>query len=180
MPRPEADNQTAELKKRLFLKTGVWLFSAIIAGLWLFSLGINFKQQALANDDKSPAVAAWQMELNQAIGAIKSSVNFSDQTFVGDEIVDNSAGEDFLVAMNNSLEKKVVSPEMEADASASELITNDKSATTTPESMLKDLEKRLPTVVNNCPDFINCMPLIDEVRPCLIPPGCENITQIVY
>ncbi|MBN2853987.1 hypothetical protein JXK06_00415 [Patescibacteria group bacterium] len=35
--------------------------------------------------------------------------------------------------------------------------------------------------LNNCPDYINCMPTIGgPARSCAIPPGCEGITQIVW
>ncbi len=34
---------------------------------------------------------------------------------------------------------------------------------------------------NNCPQYINCMPTTDgSVRSCAIPPGCEEITQVVW
>ncbi len=37
-----------------------------------------------------------------------------------------------------------------------------------------------PKNLNNCPAYINCMPTIGVARPCVIPPGCEEFTQIVY
>lgn len=34
---------------------------------------------------------------------------------------------------------------------------------------------------NNCPEYINCMPTVGEpARSCAIPPGCEEITQVVW
>lgn len=34
---------------------------------------------------------------------------------------------------------------------------------------------------NNCPAWINCMPTIGtEINDCVIPSGCEDITQIAY
>jgi hypothetical protein len=38
--------------------------------------------------------------------------------------------------------------------------------------------------VNNCPEWINCMPMIGvekkDRKDCVIPKGCEGITQIAY
>jgi hypothetical protein len=31
-----------------------------------------------------------------------------------------------------------------------------------------------------CPQWINCMPGPDRTAPCLVPPGCEGITEIAY
>lgn len=45
---------------------------------------------------------------------------------------------------------------------------------------LSDLIKKATTTKNSCPEYINCMPSIGESRPCVIPVGCEDITQIAY
>lgn len=38
----------------------------------------------------------------------------------------------------------------------------------------------IPEAPNFCPEYVNCMPTIGEARPCVIPPGCEEKTLIVY
>ncbi len=35
-------------------------------------------------------------------------------------------------------------------------------------------------VAGSCPEFVNCMPGPDVNRTCVIPPGCEGITQKAY
>lgn len=45
---------------------------------------------------------------------------------------------------------------------------------------LSDLIKKATTTKSGCPEYINCMPSIGESRPCVIPLGCEDITQIAY
>lgn len=35
--------------------------------------------------------------------------------------------------------------------------------------------------LSNCPQYINCMPTFDgPAKSCVIPPGCEEITQVVW
>lgn len=49
------------------------------------------------------------------------------------------------------------------------------------EGVIDNVEKKSTSTSNtNCPEWINCMPTIGEARPCVIPPGCEGITQIAY
>ncbi len=36
------------------------------------------------------------------------------------------------------------------------------------------------STVAPCPAYVNCMPGPDVNRHCIIPPGCENVTQKVY
>jgi hypothetical protein len=52
-----------------------------------------------------------------------------------------------------------------------------------PEALLKNLTGDLPTAkdaTKTCPQFIDCMPSVDRNKPCVVPLGCENITQIAY
>lgn len=50
------------------------------------------------------------------------------------------------------------------------------------QSIINDAEtKSLKSQERACPEWINCMPTIgEESSPCLVPPGCEDITQIAY
>ena len=50
---------------------------------------------------------------------------------------------------------------------------------------LSDLIKATTTATSSpkrtsCPEYINCMPTIGESKPCVVPVGCEKITQIAY
>lgn len=42
------------------------------------------------------------------------------------------------------------------------------------------LEKNELKQAPDCPAYINCMPTIGEARSCVIPAGCEGITEKVY
>lgn len=58
------------------------------------------------------------------------------------------------------------------------------SSTVSTSTAAAELKKELINITNSkkasCPAYINCMPSIGEPRPCVIPPGCEKITQIAY
>jgi len=49
------------------------------------------------------------------------------------------------------------------------------------EDVMREADKRdTNTEFINCPEWVNCMPTIGEASPCVIPPGCEDITKIAY
>lgn len=63
--------------------------------------------------------------------------------------------------------------------------TNKNSDYSIPTPIDNDLETEDPSQIDNnqnlnCPEWINCMPSIGEVRDCQIPVGCEDFTQIAY
>jgi ElaB/YqjD/DUF883 family membrane-anchored ribosome-binding protein len=62
------------------------------------------------------------------------------------------------------------------------VIASSTSATSTPgnEPELISPETTELEPKPNCPAWINCMPSLDEIRNCQIPPGCEDFTQIAY
>ena len=49
------------------------------------------------------------------------------------------------------------------------------------ESADSELTKPINPNQTNCPAYVNCMPTFGEpARPCVIPPGCEGVTEKVY
>ncbi|MBN2884553.1 hypothetical protein JXE04_01365 [Patescibacteria group bacterium] len=51
------------------------------------------------------------------------------------------------------------------------------------QKFLDELKDKLPVIeiaTSSCPAYIDCMPTIGQVKPCVIPTGCEAITQIAY
>ena len=170
-------NQQAreEEKKRFLLKSGVWIFSVFILVFWVFTLTRSFNNKAGAGETIDADAAAWQSDLNQTIATIKNVMN--DKTPESSDTL--AAGRDFLEKMDASLEKKAAAsgtPILEEKN-----IADESSATMTPEELLSGLQQRLPELASSsCPEFIDCMPTIGEAKPCVIPPGCENITQIAY
>lgn len=172
MSSSPTDNSVVETKKLLMLKLGVSFFSLIIIVFWLFNLSGSFTstrstavqgQPAEVNDD-------WQQEFTDTFNSLQASLE-SQATASGN-------GEDFLQDMADNLAAREVTPSSSVEAGSPAV------ATVTPEQLLADLAARLPEVEqpdsNSCPQFIDCMPSIGEAKPCVIPPGCENITQIAY
>lgn len=67
---------------------------------------------------------------------------------------------------------------------ASSTATSSNSTTTAKIEIRKELSDLIKATAtprdSSCPPYINCMPSIGEARPCIVPPGCEGITQIAY
>ncbi|MDP3837148.1 MAG: hypothetical protein Q8Q67_03540 [bacterium] len=178
MSNQEGQNQE-EARKLKILKIGVWSFSIILLVIWLvslrFSVGKNISPASSADAN------AWQAEFSETISTIRQSLETAttDETASSTEVTEK--GREFIEDLKNGVEN--MKPAVD---------TEDISAATSTEDILNELEKRLnasttpviaPEVVipkTSCPEYINCMPTIGEARPCLIPPGCENYTQIAY
>ena len=171
MSTPEDKTIEAEEKKRFIMKVGVIVFSVIIFALWIFSLSFSFASKKGDTEDNN---SAWKQELQETIDTARQNFNISPTP--------NTEEKNFLDGMleniNNKeqIESPVVSPEDAERATST-------ASSTEPQEFLKELENKLPlgdTTTVDCPAYINCMPTIGQSRPCVIPPGCEDITQIAY
>lgn len=171
MPKLTEEDFAVEAKKRLLLKVGVGIFSALIIGFWLFSFRLSASETS-RSEASSSEMDKWQEEFVRTINTMRSGLESDTE-----EAETTQEGKDFLSEMVNNLEESEEGATGGSDLTASNTPV---TATITPEQMLKELEGRLPAPVQSCPEFINCMPTIGEARPCVIPPGCENITQIAY
>lgn len=172
MPSLPTDNSVVEAKKLLILKLGVGFFSLIIIVFWLFNLSGSFTstRSTAAQDQSAEVNDDWQQEFTDTFNSLQASLE-SQATASGN-------GEDFLQDMADNLAAREASPSPVVETGSPAV------ATVTPEQLLADLAARLPEAeqpaIDSCPQFINCMPSIGEAKPCVIPPGCENITQIAY
>ncbi len=158
MPKLTEEDFAVEAKKKLLLKVGVGIFSALIIGFWLFSFRLS-ASEAPVSEASDSGMDKWQEEFASTINAMRSGLESDTE-----ETATTKAGKDFLSEMTDNL------------TASNTPVT----ATITPEQMIKDLENRLPAPEQSCPEFIDCMPTVGEAKPCVIPPGCENITQIAY
>lgn len=168
-----------EAKKLKLLKIGVWSFSIILLAIWVISLrySVGGNVAPVSNAEAN----AWQAEFSETISTIRQSLEAvsADETASSTEVTEK--GREFIEDLKNDVENMKPAADTEDDAAA-----------TSTEDILDELEKRLnapttpvitPEVVvpkTTCPEYINCMPTIGEARPCVIPPGCENYTQIAY
>ena len=167
MSTPEDKTIEAEEKKRFIMKVGVIVFSVIIFALWIFSLSFSFASKKGDTEDNN---SAWKQDLQETIDTARQNFNISPTP--------NTEEKNFLDGMLENINNKeqtelpVVSPE-----------DTEKATSTESQEFLKELENKLPlrdTTTVGCPAYINCMPTIGQSRPCVIPPGCEAITQIAY
>lgn len=161
-------DNSEEAKKLLILKVGVLIFAIALISFWSLNLGSAFSARSVRNEQSS----AWQEDLNKTIGAITSSTT---------AVAGSAEEKAFLAEMVNNLTDREIATTSTAVATVT-VATPHETATLTPEQLIKNLEQRLPTVIasSSCPEFIDCMPSVGEAKPCVIPAGCENITQIAY
>lgn len=146
-------------KKALILKIVGIIFIIFIFFLWLANLRNVFEDNKKGNDQ------TWQ----KITGDIDDSLDRLNK--ISDSLASSSID-------NNKFVKEVVDR-------ANSTTTVSSIATSTikveiKEELLDLIKKATTTVKNNCPEYINCMPTIGGARPCTIPAGCENITQIAY
>lgn len=152
---PEENNSN-----KLLFKIGIIIIIVVISFLWLSNLRQVFESQEKTNNQTWQKINA---DMNKSLDELdeitnKLSASSSENNFV-EGLLDKA---DSIKASSSTSTKLEIKEEL------SELIK--KSPTTTPNAATKI----------NCPEFINCMPSIGETRPCSIPVGCENITQIAY
>lgn len=177
MPIPTEEKLVAEAKKRLILKIGVVIFSVFILGFWAFNLAASFGRRSETDGTDSVSSTAWQNDLNQTISEIKSGLKANDSN--------RDDGKAFLKEMADNLEEKnstATASETPMVATGTAVIASSVPATMTPIILKKELETNSSSssATVSCPQFIDCMPTIGDSKPCVIPPGCENITQIAY
>ncbi len=161
-------DNSEEAKKLLILKVGVLVFAVALISFWSLNLGSAFSER----NERGEQSSAWQDDLNKTISAITASTTNN---------VNSAEEEAFLAEMVNTLTDREIATVSITVATATSAIPHE-IATLTPEQLIKNLEQRLPAAIasSSCPEFINCMPSIGEAKPCVIPAGCENITQIAY
>jgi transketolase len=160
-----------EEKKRFIMKVGVIVFSFIILALWVFSLSFSFNSK---KNSTTEIASDWREELQETIDTARQNFNITptenteEKKFLDDmlEDINNKEQEEVLIINPADIEKSTST-----------------ASSTESQKFLKELENKLPikdTRTLNCPAYINCMPTIGVSRPCVIPSGCEDITQIVY
>ena len=149
-------------KELLLVRASMILIVAVIFFLWLANLQGVFESQKTSND------ATWQKissDMNKSFSEAENTFNAS---------ASSSDDSSFVKGLLDKASSTVASS---ASTTATiqlkkELIDLTKAATTT---IATSWPKNL-----NCPSYIDCMPSIGAPRPCVIPAGCEKITQIAY
>lgn len=144
------------VKKSLLVKIGIIVVIAIIFFLWLASLKGVFENQRSVSDN------TWRQINND----IDQSFAEAEKRF--DRAADLAASSTSDIFVDDLLKK--------ASSTSSSTVSTSTAAAELKQELI-DITK---TKITSCPPYINCMPSIGEGRPCVIPPGCEKITQIAY
>ncbi len=163
--------------KNLSLIIGVSLITFMVAVLWILNFRqIIFQPPASSEVDRQ----YWQQlqaELDEDLQEFTSAwedVQTSEELAQGEELIDQI--------------KERIESDLANELATSTLEFADEQFNS--EEDLLDVDQpienigKLPVVesdkITNCPEFINCMPGPDRVGPCVVPPGCEEITLIAY
>ncbi len=117
----------------------------------------------------------WIMNMRQELIKIREESNNNNTEEIEDLKDDFSSFFEKLNKEVNRIKGKVPSEEeLEKDAT-----NEDQVISTSSEENLVDNDNSV-VENNDCPAYINCMPMIGETSSCVIPPGCEGITIPVY
>ncbi len=157
------DEQDA--KKLLLVKIGIIIIAVAILFLWLANLRGVFENQKTTTDKTWEKISE---DLNQSFkdaeNRFSEVASSSSNSFVKELISKASSTASSTIKVYSTSTDYSISTSSEIKKELMDLI---KISTTTPKN-------------SNCPPYINCMPSIGEARPCIIPDGCEGITQIAY
>jgi predicted PurR-regulated permease PerM len=146
-------------KKIIAFKIIIIVIIAAIFFLWLLNLKNIFETNQASNDK------TWQK--------ISSDINSSLDRM--DKVTNN-------LASSSSAENSFVEELMRKASSTMATTTSTSTAQTEIKEELTGLIKTATTTPKriSCPEYINCMPTIGEAKTCVVPAGCEKITQIAY
>lgn len=173
-----------ERKKNLLLRFLVIILTLVIFSAWIFTLK-NSWQIKKNNQPASPIVNTIKQNVDGAIEEISQRV----QKLEEEQLLEQGAQDlinDFKKEFGDEL-----GDELDAETNFSEPnFSNSQEPNNNQESndgrepndgsVIPRPSPAIP-MKNGCPAWINCMPTFDGPAPdCVIPPGCEDYTQLVY
>lgn len=148
----EKSQKKSQKEKMILLKVLVFSFAALIFFAWIFTLQSRLKNiEDLTLSPKDDEFVEIKNNLDQVVEGLNSKIK-DDKNALGQKDEENQAN------IEEGLDSGV------------------------PENEIP-VEPSIPVqpTINNCPEYINCMPTVGgPARSCAIPPGCENITQVVW
>lgn len=176
-----------ERQKKIFLmKVGVVFFIVLIFVLWIFNLQnvwqINKANSSVTTSSNWAELRADFDQLSIDLNKRIAKINADRKTTGADDLV-ASASPDVLAA--NTLVQELIANTNNLVSSStllatSSVILSDPDFIGSTTFSVGSTTATTTNINSNCPKYINCMPLVDEVRPCQIPVGCEGITIIAY
>lgn len=171
------NNQTnpnvSDKNKLNLLKFLVFLFIIIIAVFWITNLKSSW--QTRSEDDPSLNTLKVKLESNLEKLELRITDLEVEQIEIKKMISQEKAindSKDLLKNISEELDKRNKIEEVD------EMLDSEKVDDSRDE---KSGSERVIWQQNNCPQWLNCMPMIDsEPKNCQIPTGCEGYTQIAY
>ncbi len=171
-------------KRILFMKIGVVFFTILILSIWVFNL-----KNVWRDNNQTPSShnqASWsnlKVNWDKTITSIQQQLNKNQQA----KNLQKASSTKFLVnLLNNTRTYSSSSSVIKTTATVPVVSTSVSIPTPIPVSsntprFISTTSSPLISNSRNCPQYINCMPTIDEpAHSCQIPAGCENITTLVY
>jgi len=148
-----------EKKKSLLFKFLVITLTLLIFSAWVIALKNSWQLQK-NNQVVIPVANEIRKDVDETINEISERINKLEKQQQLEKGVEN--------LINDLKVEFVKEPDFSNPQEASENFV-------IPEPL------PINPIRNDCPAWINCMPIIDgPARPCVIPPGCEDYTQLAY
>ena len=150
--------------KQIILKIILISLAVFVGALWL----ANLKNSLIGREEPSGLTTesitqTLENNLDENANLINSSAEV-EKVFVNQ----------LMVEANN------IKPQPDVEASVPEEPVEN-SLSKPDESVDSEPTKPINPNQTNCPAYVNCMPTFGEpARPCVIPPGCEGVTEKVY
>ena len=150
--------------KQIILKIILISLAVFVGALWL----ANLKNSLIGSEEPSGLTTesitqTLENNLDENANLINSSAEV-EKVFVNQ----------LMVEANN------IKPQPDVEASVPEEPVEN-SLSEPDESVDSEPTKPINPNQTNCPAYVNCMPTFGELaRPCVIPPGCEGVTEKVY
>ena len=164
-----------ERQKKLFMmRVVIGSVAFIILILWAFNLK-NVWQNSRNKNESSAQWLNLKKELAKTLDETQVKLNKIEEDKAAAK---KKAGNEFLSGLLEKTEKNsaagATTANLPSDAATSSPIV---PATSTP-NIGRIASTTKPSA--NCPQYIDCMPTFDQANPCIVLPGCEGITMIVY
>jgi hypothetical protein len=157
-----------QAKKFFIAKIIAITIVAILVIFWFLNLNQVFKENATDSADND--LQEFKRQLDEIV--TDTQKNFSQLN-----VASSTASSSLVSGVIENVEiDTAVSSSSGLDIEAAK-----KAVSSLASSSIIDLPENSESKKSpDCPAYVNCMPTIGEARPCIIPVGCEGITEKVY
>lgn len=152
--------ENEQVKKKFLMKVGIASFMVLVFVFWGLNVKNVFRGNAIENNENNVEWQNMKKDFDETIDKMSVSLEKIEETNAKLKTASSSIINELITETN-----KLVASTTASSSSSSLIIATSTASEKT---------------ISDCPVYINCMPTIGEARPCQIPAGCENITQIAY